>query len=170
MLWPAFLLLITAVLCAQELPRIEARNLLGQAVNLPEASAGRPAILVIGFSHASQNQTKPWDQRLEHEFDAAKVAVYPIAVLQAVPRLVRGMVVHGIKGGTPEDERGRYLLVYHHEDELKQAAGFQQPDDAYLLLLDPAGNVHWRFHGPVSDGAVIQLKTEVQDIEAGAAK
>jgi hypothetical protein len=59
---------------------------------LPDAAAGHPAVVVIGFTHSSQNQTKAWAARLQHEFPT-----YSIAVLENAPRLVRGMAVHGMK-------------------------------------------------------------------------
>ena len=164
-------LLVPAALFSESLPRIEGENLAGKTVVLPNAASGRMAILIAGFTHASQHQTKPWDERLRHEFpDPAKVTVYPVAVLAGVPRMVRGMAVHGIKSGTPKEERERFLLVYHNEAELKEAAGFAQPDDAYVILLDRTGSIRWRFHGPVRAGAVAQVRGQVQSLEPAAAK
>ena len=157
------LLLLALSLGAEQLPPVEGQDLLGKTVSLPAAAAGQAAILVIGFTHASQNQTKAWSQRLEKQFPApAPVRIYSIAVLEDVPKLVRGMAVHGIKSGVPAEQRGRFLLVYHHEAELKQSAGFAAPDDAYLLVLDPAGAVRWRFHGPVTDSAIEQLLAQLK--------
>jgi predicted transcriptional regulator len=67
------------------------------------------------------------------------------------------MVTHGIKGSVPKEQYDRFILVYHGEKELKQAAGFDRPDDAYLLVIDRTGAVHWSFHGPVTDAAVEQI-------------
>lgn len=142
-----------AVLHAEQFPRTEGENLSGQKMTLPDAAAGHPAVVVIGFTHNSQNQTKAWAGRLQHE-----MPTYSIAVLEDAPRLVRGMAVHGMKGGVPEDQRDHFLVIYHNEKELKQAAGFDRPDDAYVLLLDQDGTIQWRFHGPVTDGAVEELK------------
>ena len=111
--------------------------------------------MVIGFTHSSQNQTKAWAARLQHEFPT-----YSIAVLEDAPRLVRGMAVHGMKGGVPEDQRDHFVVIYHNEKELKQAAGFDAPDDAYVLLLDKDGAIRWSFHGPVTDAAVGELKSQ----------
>jgi hypothetical protein len=83
--------------------------------------------------------------------------VWSIAVLEDVPHLVRGMVTHGIKSGTPKDLYNRLVLAYHGEKQLKQAAGFGRPDDAYLLVIDNAGAIRWSFHGPVTDAAMEQL-------------
>lgn len=151
MRWMA-LFLFAASLCAQQFPTIEGQNLNGGKVKLPD---GKAAVLVMGFTHASQSQTKAWNQRIGTQFPS-----YSIAVLEDVPRLVRGMVTHGIKSGTPPERRDRFLLVYHGEKELKEAAGFSTPDDAYVLLMDALGAIRWKFHGPVTDQAFDQLKTQ----------
>src|SRR5690349_1882257 len=160
------LLTLVAFACAasaETLPRLEAENLLGRKIVLPDAAAGHAAILVIGFSHASQRPTKAWTERLDRRFpDPAKVTVYPVAVLEAVPRLVRGMATHGIRSGAPKEQRVRFLLLYHQEAELKSAAGFSAPDDAYILLLDVHGAIRWRFHGEVTNPALAELDKELQ--------
>ncbi len=147
---------IALPLLAQQFPAIEGQNLLDQKVKFPD---GQAAVVVMGFTHASQNQTKAWAQRIGSQFP-----LYSIAVLEDVPRLVRGMASHGIKSGTPENQRAHFLLVYHNEKELKQAAGFSTPDDAYVLVLDKSGVIQWKFHGPVTDAAFDQLKAHAQSV------
>ena len=150
------LALCAAVLHAQEkLPPLQGETLSGKNVTLPAAAGGRPALLIIGFTHASRTGTKAWDVRVDNHFPT-----WSIAVLQDVPRLVRGMVVHGIKGGTPKEDYGRFVLIYHGEKQLKQAAGFDRPDDAYLLVIDPGGAIRWRYHGPVTDAAWADLQKQ----------
>jgi hypothetical protein len=159
------LLLLSSALFAETLPRIQGENLLGKPVVLPDAAAGHAAVLIMGFSHASQGETKVWSERLDHDFAGnSGVTVYPMAILEQVPRLVRGMASHGIKSGAPKEQRERFLLVYHNEAELKQAAGYSAPDDAYVLLVDGSGNIRWRYHGSITDAAVTQLQAELQTL------
>lgn len=146
--------------CAGAFPTIEGENLLGQKIALPQAAAGHTTVVVIGFTHASQSQTKAWSARLTPE-----MSTYSLAVLQDVPRLVRGMAVAGIKSGVPQAQRERFLLVYRGEKELKDAAGFDRPNDAYLVLLDPDGIVRWHFHGELTDGSLAELKSQVAEIQ-----
>ncbi len=77
-------------------------------------------------------------------------------VLEDAPRLVRGMITHSIKGSTPKEDYEHVVLVFHGEKQLKEAAGFERADDAYLLMVDSAGAIQWRYHGPVTDQAVEQ--------------
>ena len=144
---------------AEQFPQMEGENLLGKKVTLPDATNGHAAVIVIGFTHGSQNQTKAWTASVQQE-----LPVYSIAVLEDAPRLVRGMAVRGMKGGVPEDKRDRFIVVYSNEKELKQAAGFDRPDEAYVLLLDKDGAIHWRFHGPVTDAALQELESQAAAI------
>ena len=71
----------------------------------------------------------------------------------------RGFVdlTHSIKGSTSKEECEHVVLVYRGEKELKEAAGFERPDDACLLAIDSAGAIQWRYHGAVTDQAVEQI-------------
>ena len=152
------LLLFCSAAMAEQLPRLEFENVPGKKVTLPDAAAGHPAVLVIGFSHASQKQTKPWSEKLNHAYSPGSlVLVFSVAALEDVPRLVRGMATHGIRGGVPAEQREHFLLLFQHEKELKQAAQFTAPDDAYLLILGPDGSIVWRFHGLVTDAAMADV-------------
>jgi hypothetical protein len=144
------------LLAQQTLPAVDGETLSGKKVSLPAAAAGQPALLIIGFTHGSQTQTKAWAMRVRGRFPT-----WSIAVLEDVPRLVRGMATHGIKSGTPKDQYDRFLLVYHGEKQLKQAAGFDSPDDAYLLVIDGTGAIRWSYHGTVTDAAIEQIASHL---------
>ena len=139
----------------RSMPIVEGETLAGKKVSLPRDLGSKPALLIIGFTHGSQAQTKAWGLRVRDRFPT-----WSIAVLEDVPHLVRGMVSRGIKGGIPKEQYDRFLLVYHGEKQLKEAAAFDRPDDAYLLVIDRAGAIRWRFHGPVSDAAVEQIAVQ----------
>jgi predicted transcriptional regulator len=85
---------------------------------------------------------------------------YSVAVLQDVPRLVRGMAIGGIKSSVPQNQRERILLVFQGEKDLKVAAGFDRPDDAYLVLLDREGSIRWRFHGAFTEDSLQELRSQ----------
>lgn len=136
----------------RSIPKIEGETLSGKKISLPGDLGSESALLIIGFTHGSQTQTKAWSLRMR-----GRIPTWSIAVLEDVPRLVRGMASHGIKSSVPKEQYDRFLLVYHGEKELKHAAGFDTPDDAYLLVIDRAGAVRWTFHGPVSDATVEQI-------------
>lgn len=146
----SILFLCAGMLYAQQsIPTIEGETLSGKKISLPAEVGSQSALLIIGFTHGSQAQVKAWGARVRGRFPA-----WSIAVLEDAPRFVRGMASHSIKGAIPKDQYDRFLLVYHGEKQLKEAAGFDRPDDAYLLVIDSIGTIRWRGHGPVSDAAV----------------
>jgi hypothetical protein len=140
----------------QPLPPIEGETLSGRKISLPAALEGKPAVLIIGFTRGSQTQTKAWSQRLRDQFPA-----WSLAVLEDVPGLVRGIVARSIRKATPKEQHGHFVLIYRGENELKRAAGFARPDDAYILVIDASGAVHWSFRGPVTESAVEQVRQQI---------
>jgi hypothetical protein len=142
------LLALSVALCfAETIPKIDAKAVSGKAVSLPAAVAGAPAVLVFGFSKDSDKQIRQWAKRL----NAEKVTVYSLPVLESVPRLVRGMAVSGIKGSTDASYRDFMVPVFANEAALKALVQYSAADDAYVVLLDPAGNIQWKGHGVAPD-------------------
>ena len=159
-------LLALSQLNAEELPSFSGETLSGKQVQLPAAAKGHVTVFCVGFTHGSQKQTKDWATGIGKQFASdPRVAFYDAAVLEDAPRFVRGMIVHGIKSAVPPERYDHFLVIYNHEKELKQAAAFSNPDDAYVLVLDAAGNVVWRAHGEVTAAGMSDLTTRVHDLQ-----
>src|SRR5664279_2306567 len=121
---------------AQQFPRLQEENLAGKQVVLPDAASGKIAVLVFGFTHTSQTTTGAWAKQIRADFGkSAGFELYQLAVLEEAPRLVRGMIVSGIKKGVPENQRANFVSVMHNEAELKKLVAYKEPDDAYLIVL-----------------------------------
>ena len=146
-------LLISAV--AQEgarMPAIEGESFAGQHVVLPDAAAGKVAVLVFGFTKASKSPTTAWANKLLADFGThSEFVLYQLPVLEDVPRFVRGMVISGIKKGVPEDKRDHFVPILQKEAELKTLVHYNQADDAYVVVLSRSGNTFALSHasGPV---------------------
>jgi hypothetical protein len=157
------LLLAVPGLCADSFPAVDGESLLGAKVSLPGALKGHAAVLVLGFTHASQTQTLAWNAKLE-SLDLSS-RTFSIAVLEDAPRLVRGMATSGIRNSVPKNRRNRAFIVVRGEKALKEAVGFDRPDDAYLALIDHDGIIQWRLHGAVTDAAAEDLKNRLTALE-----
>ncbi len=152
----ALALAFASSLGAAKFPEIQAETLSGKHVAMPGVAQGMPTLFVIGFTRASKDQTGYWSKKIPGDM----VNFYSVAVLEDVPRLVRPAVTHSMKSDTPKEKRDRLLLIYSGEKELKEAAGFEAPDDAYLILIDPGGEVRWRFHGPFSHTKLKEMRDQ----------
>jgi hypothetical protein len=53
------------------------------------------------------------------------------AELQDAPKMVRGLIRHGIRGSIPKDEQDSFVLLYQDEDVWKILADFSDPNNAY---------------------------------------
>jgi hypothetical protein len=146
---------------SEQLPKTESESLAGQRVTLPDSLKGRSALVIVGFSKSSQTAIKEWDTRARKELGDA-FDIYQVAVLEDAPRFVRGMITHAIKESVPAALQGHFLVVVKGEAELKKASAFSEADDAYVLLVDGAGEIRWRTHGAVNEAALKALREQVR--------
>jgi hypothetical protein len=134
------------------LPKIEGENLSGHKVVLPDAAAGKVAVLIFGFTKASKLQTGAWADTLQADFVArTDVLLYQLPVLEDVPRILRSIVISGIRKGVAENKRDRFIPVLQGEADLKKLVHYKEPDDAYLVVLDRAGSIVQQMHGAFND-------------------
>ena len=148
----------------QPLPKMQAESLSGHEVVLPLATAGHPAVIVIGFSHSSSKTMEHWDREIGAQVTAKPgVPLYNVAVIQDAPKFVRGMITHSIKALVPAAGQDRFLTVVQGEEELKKAVNFSSVADVYVLVLDASGNIVFNTHGEPSETAKKQLIDQIKD-------
>lgn len=157
--------LCAVVAVAQQFPRLQEENLAGQQVVLPDAAAGKVAVLVVGFSHASSTPSGAWAKRIRSDFGKAPgFELYQWAVLEGAPRILRGMIISGIKKGVPDNERATFIPVLHNGEQLQKLVGLKAEDDAYIVVLDYSGNVVYQTHGASVDPGYSELRAKVQSL------
>jgi hypothetical protein len=150
---------------AQQLPRLQEENLAGQQVVLPDAASGKVAVLIFGFSRASQTPTEAWAKRIGSDFGKSSgFELYRLPVLEEAPRFIRGMITSGMKKGVPENQRANFVPVMHSEAELKKLVGYKESDEAYLVVLDRRGKVVFQTHGATSDPNYAPLRAKLENL------
>jgi ATP10 protein len=156
--------LMLAQAWGEQMPQTASESLAGRQVTLPNSFKGHSSVVIVGFSKSSQTRVKDWDTRARKELGDS-FNVYQVAVLEDAPRFVRGMITHAMKGSTPAARQDHFLVVVKGEADLKKAAEFSEADDAYVLLLDSAGEIRWRTHGAVTDTALQNLRTQADNLK-----
>ena len=145
------------------MPQTSAQSLSGHEVLLPAATAGHAAVIVIGFSHGSQRSMERWDKEIGAQVTAKPgVPLYNIAVIQDAPKFVRGMITHSIKAVVPSAGQDRFLTVVQGEEQLKKAVNFSSSDEAYVVVLDPVGNIVFYTHGEPSEISKKQVIDQIK--------
>jgi hypothetical protein len=154
--------LLSVATAAQNLPQIKAETLSGKQVVLPDAAYGKVALLIVGFTRKSGTATRAWGERLAKDYASdARLVTYQLAVLEDVPRFIRGFVTRGIRNSVPKERHDNFVLLFQDEKAWKAFVGFAGPDEAYLLLLDPSGNLARRTHGVFSEVEYHALREHV---------
>jgi len=158
-----FIFFLSAMVAqTQTIPRVEGESFAGRAVVIPDALKGHLGVLIFGFTKASKEPTSAWGKKILSDFGTqTEFELYQLPVLEDVPRLFRGMVISGIKKGVPENLRDHFVPVLKGESELKKFVGYKEPDDAYLVVLDPSGQVIRQMHGPFTEAAYAQLHDDI---------
>jgi hypothetical protein len=152
-----------------QVPAVHGEALNGAVVDLPAALKGKVAVLMVSFSQGSREQMTAWGRRLAGDYrDSNEVSYYELPVLEAVPKLLRGIVVGKIRDGVPDRARPRFVPVFDHEDAWKSVTGYKESDQTYVLLVDSTGTVRWRTQGAASDEAYAQMKQHIAALHPGS--
>jgi hypothetical protein len=153
---------------ALAIPRTDAETASHKAITLPDATVGRIAVLVVGFSKKSKDVAERWENRIFQDYRSApRIAVLRIAVLASVPKILRGLVRGRAEKNTPPEKRDSFILLFQHEDAWKQLVEFDRPDGAYLLIVDEKGQVRWRARGAADLSGYDSLKAQIDSMLGG---
>jgi len=130
------------------LPLLQGEYLNGQRATLPQDSSRRVALLMLGFTYASRFAVEAWAKRFRQDFEKQPtVTFFEIPMIGGLARMGKWFIDNGMRRGTPKADYGNVITVYGGTDIWKQRAGFEDPDAAYLILIDPHGKVAWRHAG-----------------------
>ena len=119
------------------------------ALNLPGDLPARATGLIIGFGRHSQDATTAWEKPVRQQLaHVPAIGFYDMAMLAEVPGFVRPLVMRSVRKAVPDVLRPNFVPLVDHEDEWKQAAGYDghNADAAYVLLVDAHGVIRWSTH------------------------
>jgi hypothetical protein len=145
-------------------PRLEAEFLTGRKAVLPEAAAGKSALVMMGFTYDSRFDVEKWAEHVRREFGTNDtVTFFEVPVIGGMGRMAKWFIDSGMRKGTPKELHENVITVYGGADRWKKAMGFSkaQEDAAYLALLGPDGRVQWMHRGGFSDEAMAALKAVI---------
>ena len=136
------------------------------------------ALLIVGFSQESGDQTRAWGNHVaewadEHsgggtptppmhlpvESSATEdpLPVFSIVVIGETSRFMRGMFRRMMKGVMPEEVEASFFLAYEDANAWREVAGVDDEAAAYVLRIDAHGRICARHAGPPSDEALAGL-------------
>lgn len=147
-------------------PGVTGDNLARETYDLPGDFEGDLNLLFVAFRRRQQGAVDTWvplADQLEAEFPGLRY--YELPVISRLYRPVKWFIDGGMRGGIPdEDTRERTITVYTDTDAFRDPLGIDSEDTIQVLLVDPAGTVHWRTTGPKTDVAAEELRAVLEDL------
>jgi hypothetical protein len=143
-------------------PRLEAEFLTGRKAVLPDAAAGKSALILMGFTYDSRYDVEAWVEHMGGDLGPnERVTYFQIPVIGGMGRMAKWFIDSGMRKGTPKALHENVITVYGGVDRWKKAMGFTKAHEksAYLALLGPDGRIQWMHHGGYSEDAMRALRT-----------
>ncbi len=167
----AALLLLAGVGRAQDkaakIPVAHGTSLAGTAVVLPDALKGKVGVLVLGFSHGSQEQVANWGRLITADYGQAQGLMYfEVPMLGGAPRMIRGMIIKSMGSSVPAAERPHFIPLTEDDKPWRAVAHYDKADDAYVLLVDGDGMLLWQTQGDPTDAAYFAFKKKLDGVLA----
>ena len=153
-------------------PRLEAEFLTGRKAVLPDAAAGKFALVMMGFTYDSRFDVEKWAEHVRAEYTGNDaVTFFEVPVIGGMGRMAKWFIDSGMRKGTPKELHENVITVYGGVDRWKKAMAFSkaQEHSAYLALLGPDGRVKWLHRGGFSEDALAALKAAIAGEPGGTA-
>ena len=159
---------VTRLVVEQVMPPLEGDFLTKTKARLPDAAAGRVALVALGFTYDSRFAVEEWSKRFRETFAGEpRVTFFEVPMLGRMARLGRVFIDRGMRSGTPEAFHGNVITVYGGSvGDWKKRMGFTDAakDAAYLILLGPDGTVHWLHTGTPADAPFEALVAAAREL------
>lgn len=147
------------------LPVLRGEYLTGREAVLPQAAAGRVALLLLGFTYEARFPVEAWAGRFREQFRSdPRVTFYEVPMIGGLARLAKWFIDNGMRRGTPRGEYEHVITVYRETDAWKDRVHFGDPHAAYLILVDRTGKVAWRHAGRFDDREYQALSSKVSEL------
>lgn len=140
----------------ERFPSVAGESLAGEDVRLPDAVAGAPAVLLVGYVQNAQFDIDRWLLGLAQAGASVKVLEVP-TIDGLVPGLFANAIDGGMRRGIPREDWPSVVTVYGDADEIVALTGNENPANARVLLLDADGRIVWFHDRGWSAGTLLEL-------------
>jgi len=154
------------------LPVVHGSFLTGRDAALPAASAGKTALLLLGFTYESRHAVERWGEWWRQATSGrTDVTFFEMPMIGGMAKLGRWFIDRGMRKGTPEALHENVITVYADAGDWKRRLGVESAneDDAFLILLDGNGIVRWVDHGPFDRERAAALERALSSLTGGRA-
>ncbi len=149
---------------ATAFPRLSARNLLRQDVQLPgDFAAASRNLVMVAFSRKQQEEVDSWSGPLGAlKSEVKQLESWQATLMGDIASALRSLIEAAMRGIIKDDEvRKRYLLLYGEKPPMLANLGNPREDQILILLLDGSGDELWRSTGPWDEETEASLREAI---------
>lgn len=144
------------------LPALKGEFLTGRDAQLPDASAGKIAVVMLGFTYDSRHAVEAWGEWFRKTIGVTSdTTFYEVPMIGGMGRLGRWFIDSGMRRGTPRELHENVMTVYGGTGDWKHRVGFSAGDAAYLIVLDRDGAVRWMYAGDFDEARARELEAAI---------
>jgi hypothetical protein len=126
----------------RRLPSVRGSALNGESVRLPQELAGAPAVLLIAYQRATQEDIARWLTFLQAS--APRLTVYEVPTTTPLAyRAPSGSIDNGRRRGVPRVLWPQVVTLCGEGDTMRRFLGDRGSEGASVVLLDRDGLVRW---------------------------
>lgn len=152
----------------ERFPSVTGKALDGAKVRLPEAGAGAPLLLLVGYQQDTQFDLDRWLLALDAA--AVKVRVYEVPTIPGLaPRMFSGAIDSGMRRGIPSEDWGGVVTLYGDAGVVAAFTGNEDGLPGRILLLDADGLVVFFHDRGFSVGTLRRLQEALAQARATSA-
>ncbi len=159
----AFMAALTQPGDENTVPRTEGKTLSERKIVLADELRGKEALLIVTFSRAAGSAAQEWTRHIqEKKLLKPGMSLYQVSMLEEVPRLLRGMVIGGIRKGVPAEKHAEFVVLVKDQNAWKKAVHHSHDDDPYLMRVNAAGVIQWRMVGRLTEARSQELAAQLK--------
>ena len=154
-------------LVGEPFPSVTGESLEGETVRIPEDLAGRPAILLVGYTQEAQFDADRWILGMIQAGVKTRLLEVP-TIAGLMPQVFSGRIDAGMRRGIPSEDWASVVTVYDGARSILEFTGNESPNNMRVILVGPDGKVVWHHDRGYSAGKVLELSAAATALEAAS--
>ncbi|MFN7118850.1 MAG: hypothetical protein ACK4TA_18770 [Saprospiraceae bacterium] len=148
-----------------QFPVIEALDLAGKPVSLPNDCKGKPTLISIAFVTEAQYQIDTWAKPFMQQFVNDSTAhYYEIPMIDVKNRLYQNFIDWGMRSSLPKSMHSKVMTYYGDFEFYCKALKMNDINKAYIFLLNENGNIIYRNEGFAQPEQLKLLFTKIENL------
>jgi hypothetical protein len=145
-------------------PTVRGTTLTSQAMTLPAALRGKPAILLVAYDQDAQFDVDRWVLGLL-QLGTPIAQLFEVPTVSGfVPTVLGNTIDSGMRSGIPREDWASVITIYGDGGIVERFTGTERGLNARVLLLDDSGTVIWFHDRGFSPSVALQLDAAVRAI------